>query len=223
MRFQDIEVSFLGHSGFLITTDKGKRIAIDPYQVSPALEKADIILITHSHYDHCSFPDIQLLAKPETIIIATADSQSKITKLESADMQVIESGDEFDLGDLKIEAVPAYTPDKEFHPKKEGWVGFIIKIGKHIIYHAGDTSTIPEMQKLTGYSKHDNNFLIMLPVSGKYVMDAEEAARVVEMLQPDMALPMHYGAGVVGTLEDAKRFVELCVEKGLKAEVLDKI
>jgi L-ascorbate metabolism protein UlaG (beta-lactamase superfamily) len=222
MRFQDIDVAFLGHAGFLITTEKGKKIAIDPYEISPNLGKVDIILISHSHYDHCSFPAIQSLAKPDTIIIATADSQSKITKLEKADMQIIESGDEFDFGDLKVEAVPAYTPEKPHHPKKEGGIGFVIKIGNQIIYHAGDTDIIPEMQKLTGYGKHDNNFLVLLPVSGQTVMNVEEAVQVAEMLKPDLALPMHYGAGVVGTMEDAKRFVELCVEKGIRAEVIDK-
>ncbi|HVY01849.1 MAG TPA: MBL fold metallo-hydrolase [Candidatus Nanoarchaeia archaeon] len=223
MRFQDIDIAFLGHSGFLITTDKGKRIAIDPYEVSSNLGKVDILLITHSHYDHCSFPAIQSLAKPETIIIATADSQSKIAKLEKADMQIIESGDEFDFEDLKIEAVPAYNLEKPHHPKKEGGVGFVIKIGKQIIYHAGDTDNIPEMQKLTGYSKHDNHFLILLPVSGETVMDVEQAVEVADMLKPDLAVPMHYGAGVVGNIEQAKKFVEMCVEKGIRAEVMDKI
>jgi L-ascorbate metabolism protein UlaG (beta-lactamase superfamily) len=223
MQIEDVSIQFLGHSGFLITTSKGFRIAIDPFKITPGLNKVDMILITHSHYDHCDLESITQLASEKTIIVTTMDSQSKITKLEKVDLQVIEIGDELDFGVCKIEAVPAYNINKEFHPKKEGWVGYVVKIGSVVVYHAGDTDNIPEMQKLTGYSKHDNNFVACLPVSGKYVMDPEEASDVAAMLKPDFAIPMHYGAGVVGTVEDAKRFVELCLKKNIKAEVLEKI
>ncbi len=222
MQVQDVKIDFLGHSGFLITTDKGFRIAIDPYEVSQTVEKVDMILITHSHYDHCHVPSIIQLSSPKTTIIATVDCQSKIAKLEKVDLQVIEVGDELDFGNFKIEAVPAYNVKKEFHPKKEGWIGYVVKIGSVVIYHAGDTDNIPEMQKLTGYSKHDNQFVAFLPVSGTYVMDPEEAAEAAAMLKPDFAVPMHYGAGVAGTVDDAKRFVELCLAKNIKAEVLEK-
>lgn len=222
MRFGDINIAFLGHSGFLITTEKGKKVAIDPYDVASTTNKVDMILITHSHRDHCHLPSIQALARADTTVITTADSQSNITKLESADMQVIEVGDELDFGDIKVEAVPAYNLDKPYHPKKEGWVGFVLKMGSNIVYHAGDTDNIPEIQKLTGYSKHDNNFVALLPVSGKTVMTAEEAAQAASMLRPDLAIPMHYGS-VLGTIDDANRFVKICSENGINAEVFEKI
>ena len=223
MEIGTINLDYLGHSGFLITTKEGLKIAIDPYNLSPTLSKADIILITHSHYDHCSIKDIQKLAKKGATIIVPADAQSKIAHIQDVKMQVIEIGDEIQLEGLKIQAVPAYNKDKTFHEKKEGWFGYILKINDLIIYHAGDTDQISEMCKLSGYGKQGNTFITLLPVSGTYVMTAEEAAHAAKLLNPTIAIPMHFGAGVAGTLEDAQHFCELCEKQGIKAQILEKI
>ena len=221
MEIKGIKIDFLGHDGFLITA-KGERIAIDPYNISNNVGKADLILITHSHYDHCSIKDISKLSRQGTVIAVPAYAQSKITKIKGVEMQIIEVGDEFAFGNIKIEALPAYNVNKKFHPKKEGWLGYIIKINDVIIYHSGDCDRIPEMEKLTGYGKHGNTFVVLLPVSGTYVMTAEEAAEVASILNADLAIPMHYGAGVAGTIKDAERFVEICKEKGINAMILEK-
>ena|SRR3989344_3396067 len=223
MEIGGVSIEFLGHSGFLIKNGNGKRIAIDPYNISEGIDKVDLILITHSHYDHCSIKDITKLAKEGTVIVVSPDVQSKITRIENVEMQVVEVGDEVEFWNVKIEVMPAYSPNKEFHPKSEGWPGYLIKIHECVIYHAGETGKIPEMQKLTGYGKHGNQFVILLPVSGKEVMDSDEAAEVANMLKPDLAIPMHYGAGVAGTKEDAEKFVKLCNENGVRAEILEKI
>src|SRR3989338_1849472 len=223
MEVRGIKIDFLGHSGFLISNENGKRIAIDPYNVSDNVGKADIILITHSHYDHCSIKDIGKLVKEGTILVVTPDSQSKITKIDCVEMQIVEVGDELEFGNVKIEALPAYNVGKDFHPKNEGWLGYLVKVNDVVIYHTGDSDKIPEMEKLTGYGKEGIEFVALLPVSGTYVMNAEEAVEVALMLKPDLVIPMHYGAGVAGTVEDAKKFVELCKEKGLRAELLEKI
>lgn len=222
MKIGDVVLDFLGHDGFLITGPKGTRIAIDPYNVSPGVGKVDAILITHSHYDHCSIKDITQLADKGTVVITPADAQSKITRIEGVEMQVIELGDEVSVGGIKIEAMPAYNVGKDFHSKSEGWLGYLVKLGSVVIYHAGDTDKIPEMQKLTGYGKHGTEFVALLPVSGTYVMSAEEAAEVASLLNPDYAIPMHYGSGVVGTREDAERFVKLCDAVNVKAIILEK-
>ena len=222
MQLKNATLDFLGHSGFLITY-KDKIIAIDPYNVSEKTPKADIILITHAHYDHCSIKDIEKLSKPGTTAIIPADCQSKITKIKDLEMEIIESGDEIEINNIKIEAIPSYNINKQFHSKKEGWLGYIIKIEDTIIYHAGDTDKIPEMKKLTGHGKQGKQFIALLPVSGTYVMDAEEASEVASLISPDLSIPMHYGAGVVGTIKDAENFVELCTSLGLEAKILEKI
>ncbi len=223
MEVGGVGIEFLGHSGFLIVNGNGKRIAIDPYNVSEGIEKVDFIFITHSHYDHCSIKDISKLSKEGTIIVVPPDVQSKITKIDGVEMQIVEIGDEIEFGNMKIEVMPAYNINKAFHPKNEEWLGYLIKINGVVIYHSGDTDKIPEMQNLTGYGKKGNEFVALLPVSGKYVMDPEEAAEVANILKADLNIPMHYGAGVAGTKEDAEKFVKLCRDVGLRAEVLEKI
>jgi len=226
---EGINIEFLGHSGFVISNGSGKNLVIDPFQVSDSYargNKADVILLTHSHYDHCSLQDIEKLVDKDKgcIVICTADCQSKIMKVRGIDFQVIEVGDKVELsGNLKIETIAAYNKNKDYHPKSEGWVGYVIKIGNVIVYHAGDTDFIPEMQKLSGYGKHGNDFVALLPVSGKFVMNPEQAADSASLISPDLTIPMHYGAGVAGTIEDAERFVELCKEKNIKAEIMEKI
>jgi L-ascorbate metabolism protein UlaG (beta-lactamase superfamily) len=223
MKIKGVNLEFLGHAGFLITSSSGRRVAIDPYNISHDIEKADLILITHSHYDHCSIKDVTKLAKQGTIVVIPADAQSKITKVEGVEMQIIEAGDEFSFGNVKIKALPSYNVKKDFHPKREGWVGYLVKMNGTTFYHAGDSDFIPEMKKLTGYGKHGVEFVALLPVSGKYVMNAEEAAEAASLINPNLAIPMHYGAGVVGKREDAEEFVKLCKEVGLKAEIMEKI
>jgi L-ascorbate metabolism protein UlaG (beta-lactamase superfamily) len=222
MEIGGVRIDYLGHCGFVISN--GKRIAIDPLNVSEGVAKVDVILLTHSHYDHCSIKDIEKLSKDGTVIVSTADCQSKVTRVEGVEMQVIEVGDKIEIGNVKIEAVAAYNVKEDYHPKSEGWVGYVVKMKGVIVYHSGDTDFIPEMKNLSGYGKHGNEFICLFPVSGKYTMDAEEASEAASVLSPDLSIPMHYaGPHVEGTIEDAKRFVELCKEKGLKARVLEKI
>ena len=230
MKIEDIELSWLGHDGFLIDY-KGKTIVIDPYNVSNNVGKADIILITHDHSDHCSIKDIEKVAKSDSVVIGPPHVQSAVMKIQGLQVQPIEVGDEVELDKgLKILAVAAYNltkfRDKEkgivFHPKSEGYVGYVIKLGNVVVYHTGDSDFIPEMKNLSGYGKHGNKFVALLPVSGTYVMTADEAVEVADVLHPDVAIPMHYGS-IVGSIEDARRFVELCKERGIHAEILEKI
>ncbi|MCA9485903.1 MAG: MBL fold metallo-hydrolase [Nanoarchaeota archaeon] len=229
MEIKGVKIDYLGHSGFIFTSGSGKRIAIDPFKISGNVEAVDLILITHSHYDHCSIEDIQKIVRAGTEIVIPADAQSKIARVDDVKMEIIEPGDELTFGSVKVEALPAYntnkfrSPGEVFHPKREGWMGYVIKFKDVVVYHSGDSDKIPEMSKLTGYGKHGNEFVALLPVSGTYVMTAEEAAEVASMISPDLAIPMHYGAGVAGTVEDAEKFVELCKEKGLNAEILKRV
>jgi len=220
MKIGEIEIKWLGHSGFLIRNHR--IIYIDPYNIKPDLEKADIILITHSHYDHCSVADIKSIIKKGTKILVTADSQSKITRMDiPVDIQIVEPNQELNFGELKISTLPAYNLDKPYHPKEEGWVGFLIKMNEIVIYHAGDTDFIPEMQKLTGHNQQNKTFIALLPIGGKFTMNAEEAAEAAKLIKPSLAIPMHYGT-IIGDNKDAEEFVKLCKENGTEAEILEK-
>lgn len=220
MKINSIDLEWLGHATFKIKT-KNKIIYTDPYQIQ-AKEKADIILITHSHYDHCSQQDIEKIVKDGTIIICTADSQSKVARTgKSIKIELIEPGVEIAINNLKIRAVEAYNLNKKFHPKSEGWVGYIIQTDNTVIYHAGDTDIIKEMEKLTGYAKKGNIFIALLPIGGTYTMNAEEAAKAALIIKPTLAIPMHYGA-IVGSRTDAENFIKLCGEEGIKAQILEK-
>lgn len=220
MKIGGIELDWLGHSGFRIKNSKV--IYIDPFNIGENSEKADFILITHSHYDHCSTADISKLIKNGTKIIISADSQSKITRLPfEVDIVVVESGNELDYGKIKISTFPAYNIDKSFHGKDEGWLGYLIKFEDVVIYHAGDTDLIPEMQKLTGFKKVGRDFVALLPIGGRFTMSFEEAVEAAKIIKPSLAIPMHYGS-VIGSEDDAKEFVKLCKEEGIDSVILKK-
>lgn len=195
MTIEDIAagITWLGHDGFRI--DAKQVIYIDPYQVSPG-PKADVVLVTHEHYDHCSPADIDKLRRPGTVIVTEKDSAAKL----KGDVRILAPGQALDLGSIRVEAVPAYNTDKRFHPRQKGWLGFIVDTGEVRIYHAGDTDFIEEMKSL-------DVDIALLPVSGTYVMTAEEAARAARAIRPGLAIPMHYGA-IVGDRGDALRFKE---------------
>ena len=220
MKIGDVELKWLGHSGFFI--ENSKIIYIDPYNIKEGLKKADIIFITHSHYDHCSVADIKKVVQDGTRIVLTADSQSKITRFDvPVKIEIVEPGKELDIGDIKVSVFPSYNLDKHFHSKDESWVGYLIKINNLIIYHAGDTDLIPEMQKLTGYQQPGKEFVALLPIRGRFTMNAEEAAEAAKLIKPSIAIPMHYGS-IVGVSEDAKDFKELCEENNIRCEILEK-
>jgi L-ascorbate metabolism protein UlaG (beta-lactamase superfamily) len=220
MQIDGVNIKWLGHSGFLIKNYK--IIYIDPYNIKEDSEKADIILITHSHYDHCSIADIKKIIKNGTKIFLTADCQSKMTRFETPiDMQIVEPNQELSFGEIKISTLPSYNLDKSFHPKGEGWVGYLIKMNGVLIFHAGDCDFIPEMQKLTGYNQLDKKFIALLPIGGKFTMNVEEAAEAAKLIKPTIAIPMHYGS-IIGNKEDAEEFVKLCKESGIDARILEK-
>jgi len=220
MEIGEVKIEWLGHSGFLI--QNSKVIYIDPYEIKDGLPKADIILITHGHYDHCSVKDIEKVVQEGTRIFVTADSQSKIARFETpVRMEVVSVNEDYDFGNLKISTVPAYNTDKTFHTKEEGLVGYLLKMHDIILYHAGDTDKIPEMQKLTGHNHPEKTFIALLPVSGRYVMTPDEAADAAKIIKPTIAVPMHYGA-IVGDENDAIDFKEMCEENSIRCEILEK-
>ena len=181
----------LGHDSLRI--DASKCIYIDPYQINEG-KSADIILVSHDHFDHCSPEDVVKIQQSNTIIITEKDSAQKL----SGYVRVITPGESMTLEGLTVTAVPAYNTNKEFHPKANGWLGFILNIDDVSIYHAGDSDFIPEMKDL-------DVDIALLPVSGTYVMTSDEAVEAALAINPKLAIPMHYGA-IVGDQSDAANF-----------------
>lgn len=194
--FAKNNISWLGHDGFLIEAE-GKTIVIDPFNIKQASAKADIILITHEHYDHCSPEDVAKLIKPATQIITEEESAKKLS---GYNVSVLEPWETLAVSGITIETVPSYNTNKKFHPRANGWLGFIVTIDGIRIYHAGDTDLIEEMNGI----KAD---IALLPVSGTYVMTAEEAVDAAKRIAPTAAIPMHYGA-IVGETNDATIFAK---------------
>ncbi len=194
-----MRLTWLGHASFILEGDL--TIAIDPY-VGEYTQKADIILITHSHYDHFSKEKIEQLRVDETVIVGPKDVVAEIGG------EAVEPGSCIEIKGVKIEVVQAYNIGKPNHPKGLG-VGYILDVGKRV-YHAGDTDLIPEM------NIYDVD-IALLPVGGTYTMDAIEAVGAVVALHPEIAIPMHYRE-IVGQKEDAVHFKEE-VEKETEVEV----
>ena len=186
-------IHWLGHDTFKITGEKV--IYTDPFKVKKA-DSADIILITHEHHDHCSPDDIRKLQGQQTIIVAPADCAAKL----KGKIKIVKPGDSIEISGIRIEAVPSYNTNKQFHTKERGWVGYIVTVSGERIYLAGDTDYIPEMKTFRAD-------IALLPVSGTYVMTADEAVQAALDIKPNIAIPMHYGS-IVGTLDDAKKFSE---------------
>jgi len=191
-------IHWLGHDAFRID-GKDAVIYIDPYRLKGG-PSADLILITHEHADHTSPTDVEKIRKADTVIVTTAAAASKL----SGDIRTVKPGDDLTVKGVHIRTVAAYnltkfrSPGVPFHPREAGHVGFVITVDGVRIYHAGDTDVIPEMAGLAPD-------VALLPVSGTYVMTAEEAVEAAASIGPKVAVPMHVGEGI-GTLEDAARF-----------------
>jgi len=197
-----VEILWLKHDAFLLR-GKGVTVAIDPYQPSKVPERADLVLVTHDHFDHCDPEAIRQIAKPDAVVVAPQSAAAKLQGIGT--VQVVKAGDVLMEKGVTVKVVPAYnvrTDRQRFHPKTYGGVGYLITLAGKVIYHAGDTDVIEEMGQLGQVD------VALLPVSGTYVMDAQEAAEAVKKIRPAHVVPMHWGS-IVGSRADAERFAQL--------------
>ena len=200
MKIDLSNIHWLGHDSFRIEGD-GMIIYLDPYHLKGG-PKADLILITHEHGDHASPEDVAKIQKQSTVIVTIAKAAEKL----SGEIRIVKPWEKLVVKGIGIRTIPAYnlnkfrSPGVPFHPKEAGHVGYLLTVNGVLIYHSGDTDFIPEMKGL----KPD---VALLPVSGTYVMTAEEAAEAALAIQPKVAVPMHVG-GEIGSLEDASRFMK---------------
>ena len=196
---ENIEVLY--HSSIRI--NKNKVIYIDPFKIDKNYNDADIIFITHNHYDHYSEEDIEKVINKNTTIVIPEEMLIKLLKkgIDKNSIIAVESNKEYMVQGIRFETIPAYNVNKKFHPKESNWVGYIITINNVRYYIAGDTDITEENRKV----KCDVAFV---PVGGTYTMDFKEAAQLINEIQPQIAVPIHYGS-VVGTEQDAIEFIRL--------------
>ena len=194
-------IEVLYHSSIRI--NKGKTIYIDPFKIDKNYNDADIIFITHDHYDHYSEEDIDKVINENTVIVIPEELLTKVLKkgINKDAIVTVEPNKKYMVQGIKFETVPAYNTNKTFHPKENGWVGYAIELNDTRYYIAGDTDITEENKKV----KCDVAFV---PVGGTYTMDFKEAAQLVNEIQPKVAVPIHYGS-VVGTKQDAEEFIKL--------------
>jgi L-ascorbate metabolism protein UlaG (beta-lactamase superfamily) len=194
------KLHWLGHDSFRL--DGPPMIYFDPWKLRGKLPVADLVLVSHEHYDHCSPDDVKKVSGPKTVVVAEAEAARKLRGA-----RPVHPGDRLTAAGVEIETVRAYnlskfrSPGVPFHPRESGYVGYIVTVLGVRLYFAGDTDQIPEMADI----RCD---VALLPVSGTYVMTAEEAAEAARALSPQIVVPMHYGSGI-GTPEDGHRFSEL--------------
>lgn len=196
---EDIEV--LCHSS--IRMNKEKIIYIDPFKINKNYNDADIIFITHDHYDHYSEEDIDKIRKENTVIVVPNDLLIKVLDkgFNENNIITVQPNQKYEIDNIKFETIPSYNINKKFHPKENNWVAYIIEINNTRYYIAGDTDITEENRKV----KCD---IALVPVGGTYTMDFKEAAELINEIKPKIAVPTHYGS-LVGTKEDATKFLSL--------------
>ena len=194
-------VEVLYHSSIKIKDNK--IIYIDPFKIDKDYNDADIVFITHDHFDHYSEEDIDKVINENTTIIIPEELLTKLLKkgINKNAIITVEPNEKYVVQGIKFETIPAYNTNKTFHPKKNGWVGYIIIINGIRYYIAGDTDITEENKKV----KCDVAFV---PVGGTYTMDFKEAASLINEIKPKIAIPIHYGS-IVGTEQDAIDFIRL--------------
>lgn len=188
-------------------------IYIDPFRIKDVAKDADVIFITHSHYDHFSPEDILKIKGENTNIIVTNDLYEKTLELgfDKTDIYVVEPNQLYEINNVKFKTIPAYNTNKKFHPKENGWVGYIIDLNDIKYYIAGDTD-ITEENKLVDCD------VALIPIGGTYTTTYEEAAELTNIIKPKKVIPTHYGE-IVGEKDDANKFKKL-IDSSIECEIL---
>lgn len=194
-------IQVLCHSSIRMKRDM--TIYFDPFQINHDYNDADILLITHDHYDHYSEEDIDRVVKKDTIVVAPMNLKEKLLNhgFQIEQIVLVEPNQNYQIKGIEVHTIPAYNTNKAFHKKEYGWVGYLIMLDGTVYYVAGDTDITKENLQV----RCDVAFV---PVGGTYTMTYEEGARLVNQIHPKIAIPIHYGS-IVGTKEDGKKFSEL--------------
>ncbi len=194
-----------------IRIETGKVIYLDPLELPGEAHDGDYIFVTHDHYDHLSAGDILKVLKDTTVLVVPAPAEGQMRKIAPRNTIItVVPGQRYETADFAFETVPAYNKLKPFHPRRAGWVGYILTIEGERIYIAGDTDATAEASEV----KCD---VALLPIGGTYTMNYKEAAKLVNTIRPKAVIPTHYGS-IVGSGSDGEEFRRL-VEDGIRVEL----
>ena len=206
-------IEVLCHSSIKI--NKGIIIYFDPFKIEKNYNDADIIFITHDHYDHYSEEDIDKVIKNNTIIVSPVDLLEKLLNkgLKKENIISVKPYEDYNIRNLKFSTIPAYNTNKQFHPRKNNWVGYLIELEGITYYIAGDTDITEDNKKI----KCDVAFV---PIGGTFTMNYQEASELINTIKPKIVIPTHYGS-IVGTKEDAINFSKL-INPEIECKILIK-
>ena len=193
-----------------IKIELDKTIYFDPYKIEDNKNDADIIFITHDHYDHMDIDSINKIKNDNTIVVAPKSMEETIGKISFKDYIYLNPFDEINIEGIDIKTIPAYNISKPFHPRENNWLGYIVTYNNIIYYVAGDTDKTPEAESV----KCDIAFV---PIGGHFTMDSIEASELIKVINPKIVIPTHYGS-IVGNKDDGKKLKEL-----LNIEVIEKL
>lgn len=196
------------HSSIKIIGDK--IIYVDPFRIKENKNDADIIFITHDHYDHYSLEDIEKVKKQNTIIVMPEHLERKD---DLKDAVIVMPNKKYQVEGINVETIPSYNINKPYHPKENNWVGYILNNEGKRIYIPGDTDITEENMKI-------QCDILFVPIGGTYTMNYEEGAKLTNIIKPKVAIPVHYGE-IVGKKEDAEEFKKL-LEKDIECKILIK-
>ncbi len=192
-------ITWLGHATIRIKTED-LLLYFDPYKIQQR-ERADLVLVSHEHFDHCSLEDLKQVSTKKTHFVGSPKTEGALRRIANRRYTIVEAGQQIEAAGVLIRAVPAYNIDKPFHPKEMKGVGYIVEVDDKKVYFAGDTDLIPEMKDIACD-------IAILPVGGTYTMNADEAAKAFQLVGATEGIPMHYGT-VIGAQSDADRFKRL--------------
>ena len=190
-----------------------KIIYFDPYKIEENINDADIIFITHDHYDHMDVDSIKKIKNTETIVIAPKSMEDTINKIVFKNYIFLSPFEEINIDGIDIKTIPAYNIEKPFHPRENNWLGYIITYNNITYYVAGDTDKTPEAEGV----KCDIAFV---PIGGHFTMDPVEAGELIKIINPKVVIPTHYGS-IVGTINDGVTLKNNL--NGTSIEVIEKL